>query len=273
LRAQYTSFNALTDSQLAKVFKEPTVRVSVTTTTNDTGSVLNLTSQLSSQGKPFLDNHFYRVVLRHVATTDNDRYYQMLSYVVLGRNTAGSDPIIIGDGDLSTGVQGRILEAFAINNGATQAYGRTSYNGTLDVEATDGTNSHGFAAAAFSSGASALTFPLNRTSRVIGLHCEQSTYSAAEGSYAVLEDHVAAGTGTIRVVQADDGTGATNPTAGSLITATMDVYPPVNAFLVMDGTPDPGDILVYVLGISSDEVLHTIDVFVDDGVYCPFYGS
>jgi hypothetical protein len=254
---------AKNEARLARTFDKPTISVQVTTTTNDTGEVLDLSDYFT-----FLDGHVYRVTLRHQAQTENDRYYQTLEYLVVGVNTAGADPVAIGEGALSTGVQGKIKDAFGILAGAAQAYGRVAYNGTLAVEATDGTNSHGVALATFSSGVGALTIPLNRTARVVGVHVEQETFSAAEGTYGVVEDLAA-----IRVVQADDGTGATDPTAGTNITATLDVFPPVNAFLVIDGTPDPGHVTVHVLGISSDEVLHTIDVFISDPIYTPFQGS
>jgi hypothetical protein len=259
-------FMARQDASIAQVFDKPTISLTVTTTTNDTGEVIDLNDYFT-----FLDDHVYPIRIRHTAQTENDRYYQTLDYLVVGRVTAATDPVIIGDGALSTGVQGKISNAFGVLAGVAQAYGRVTYNGVLDVEATDGTNSHGLAAAAFSSGASVLTVPLKRTMRVIGTHVEQETFSAAEAAYAVVEDLDA--TVTIRAVQADDGTGATNPTAGTNITVTADVYPPVNAFLVVDGTPDPGHVTVHVLGISSDECLHTMDIFIGDPIYTPFQGS
>lgn len=266
LAKSWFDFMARQDASIAQVFDKPSISLTVTTTTNDTGEVIDLSDYFT-----FLDGHVYPVQIRHTAETENDRYYQTLDFLVVGQNTAGADPVIVGDGALSTGVQGKISNAFGILAGAAQAYGRVSYNGTLDTEATDGTNSHGVSAAAFSSGASVLTVPLKRTARVIGTHVEQETFSAAEAAYAVVEDLDA--TVTIRAVQADDGTGATNPTAGTNVTVTMDVYPPVNAFMVVDGTPDPGHVTVHVLGISSDEVLHTLDIFIGEPIYAPFQGS
>lgn len=254
------------NARLARVLDKPQISVQVTTTTNDTGEILDLSDFFT-----FLDDHVYRVTLRHQAQTENDRYFQTLEYLVVGRVTAGTDPVLIGDGALSTGVQGKIKDAFGVLAGAAQSYGRVSYNGVLDAEATDGTNSHGVALAAFSSGAAVLTLPLKRTARVIGVHVEQETFAAAEAAYACIEDLDA--TVTVRAVQADDGTGTTNPTAGTGVTATFDIFPPVNAFLVVDGTPDPGHVTVHILGISSDEVLHTVDVFISEPIYAPFQGS
>lgn len=268
LNKEFFDFQARDAASVAKIFGKPTISLTVTTTTSDTGEVLDLNDFFT-----FLDDHVYPITLRHTAQTENDRYFQTLEYLVVGRVTAATDPIIIGDGALSTGVQGKISDAFGVIAGAAQAYGRVSYNGVLDVEATDGTNSQGLAAAAFSSGVSALTLPLRRTARVIGTHVEQETFAAAEAAYGVVQDIDAAGTPTFQSVQADDGTGGTNPTAGTNVTATMDIYPPVNAFLVMDGTPDPGHVTVHVLGIASDECLHTIDVFIGEPIYTPFQGS
>lgn len=260
---KWTQFNAQTPAAIAKAFSVPDVSVVATTTTNDSDVVLTLSDYFT-----FSSGVYYPVTLRHYAQTENDRYFQELEYLVIGSTTAGTDPVVIGDGAMATGVQGKIKRAFGVLAGAAQAYGRVSYNGVLDVEATDGTNSHGVAAGAGSSGVYALTLPLSRTARVIGVHVEQETFAAAEAAYGVVEDLTA-----IRVVQADDGTGATNATASTNITATLDLYPPVNAFLVVNGTPDPGTVQVYVLGISSDEVRHRVDVFVGDPIDASFYGS
>lgn len=237
-------------------------RVRAHTTTNDAAEVLDLTTKLVN----FPANTQRKIVLRHWAQTDNDEYYQEVEYIVKG----GPTPVLIGHGPMSAvnagAVQGKIVDAFGVLNGAAQSYGLVHYHGVLDVEATDGTNSHGVAAAAFSSGVSALTVPLRRTAFPVGSNVEQETFSAAEAAYGVIQDYDAAGSPTFQSVQADDGTGATNPTAGTNVAATLLLFPPVNAFLVMNGN----NVEVWVSGISSDEIDHVVDVYIGPLQVRPF---
>lgn len=269
---EWIKFQAQNPVTMARTLGFPIISVTVTTTTNDTGSVLDLTEKLAELGIAFTTGFYYPITLRHFVQTENDRYFQELDYLVIASSTAGTDPLIVGDGEMTTGVQGEINRAFGVNAGAAFKYGRVHYRGTLDAEATDGTNSQGTAMGAGSSGVYAMTWGIARTVRVNGVHVEQETPSAAEAGYGVVLDPTSGG-GSLNVVQQDDGTVATNATAGTFFDVDLEVFPPANAFLVMDGTPDPGHIDVHVTGISSDECLHRIDVIVGFPIPNPFQGS
>ncbi len=270
---EWVKFQAQNQVTMARTLGFPIISIAVTTTTSDTGSVLDLTETLATLGIPFSTGFDYPITLRHTFQTENDRYFQELHYMVVGSSVAGTDPVLVGDGTMTTGVQGRLGRAFGVLAGAAQAYGRVHYRGVLDAEAADGTCSQGITMAAGTAGVYALTFPLNRVARINGVHVEQETPAAAEAGYGVVLDVAAAGTADFNVVQQDDGTVATNATAGTAFDIDLEVFPPANAFLVMDGTPDPGHIDVHVLGLASDEMRHRIDVIVGFPIPNDFIGS
>jgi hypothetical protein len=270
---EWIKFQAQNSQVIARALDFPAVSVTVTTTTSDTGEILDLTTTLSALGISFDLGFYYPITLRHHFQTENDRYFQELDYMIIGSSTAGTDPIIIGDGTMTTGVQGKLGRAFGVLAGAARTYGRVHYRGVLDAETTDGTCSQGITLGAGTAGVYALTFPLNRTARVNGVHVEQETPAAAEAGYGVVLDVAAAGTADFNVVQQDDGTVATNATAGTTFDIDLEVFPPANAFLVMDGTPDPGHIDLHILGIASDECLHRVDVYLGRPIPAPFQGS
>jgi hypothetical protein len=259
-------------AQLAKIFDFPDISVVVTTSTNDSGLVLNLSDYFD-----FPSNMIIPVYLRHYAQTENDRYYQELSYMIVGSETAGTDPVIIGDGDMSTGVQGKIREAFGVLNGAAQAYGRVSLNvtgtTTTTTEATDGTNSHGVSIGAWSTGVGTLVLPLNRTARVVGWNAAEDAGTIGDVRHLQVRTPLTSTGGTVDIATINGTEALADPTGSNQYTVTFDLYPPVNAFLVMNGTPDPGEIGVYVSGISSDEVKHRVDVFIGQPIDATFYGS
>ncbi len=255
-------------AELAKSFGFPSISVDVTTTTNDSGEVLNLSDYFD-----FPSGMMIPVTLRHYARTDNDRYFQELEYLVIGSETAGTDPVIVGDGAMTTGVQGKIKRAFGVLAGAAQAYGRVHAKSVVDTEATDGLNSHGVAMAAFSTGNSALTFPLSRAVKVIGTNVSGSDATLANNRSIRVQAPAAAGTAAILTASEGATDALADPAATSIVEAELELYPPVNAFLVMDGTPDPGEVLVYVLGISSDQVRHRVDVFIGEPIDGSFFGS
>jgi hypothetical protein len=250
----------------ARLARKPDFIIEATTTASETGKV----ADLDTKGFAPKTGYMYPVLIRHFAQTDNDRYFQELSFTIMGSDTAGTDPIVLGDGALTTGVQGKIERAFGIIAGAAHSYGRTHYRGVLGVESTDGTTSQGVALGDGTAGVYALTFGLNRTARINGVHIEQETPAAAEGGYGVVLDVAPAGTADLNIVQQDDGTVATNATAGTTFDIDMEVYPPYNVVLVVDGTPDPGTIDVHVSGNATDDVNHRIEVFIGDPIAVPF---
>ena len=273
---EWMKFQAQNPVTMARTLGYPECSIDVTTTTSDTGSVLDLTEQLATLGIGMTTGFYYPITLQHSFQTENDQYFPELHYMIRASSVAGTDPVIIGDSAMTTGVQGKLGRAFGLLAGVAQGYGRISLNaagaGNTATEAVDGTNSHGVALADWST-SGALTFPLCRTARVVGFHYAEDAGTIGDLRLMQVRALAAAGTATLDVATLGGTEALTAPNGTNQYSVTLDAYPPANAFLVMDGTPDPGHIDVHVLGIASDEVRHQIGVVVGFPIPIPFFGS
>ena len=265
LMPKWLELLSLNPHRMARVLDTPQARGVATTTTNDTGEVVDLDSVDSSGLPRLLTSTFYLVRLRHWAASTQNIYYQETEQLVRGSQTTGTDPVLVGDA--------RVIHAAGIINGAAVMFGRVKLRSAVasgaTTETTDGTTSAGLAIGNFTAGVAALTFPVSRTAIPIGAQYAASTYSATAGSRATINTvNAGAGTASVELASADDGALDTNPSDGTL-SLELDITPPVNAFLSVNGTPDPGVVEVHVTGVSSVTYRHYVEVYISEGVHVP----
>jgi hypothetical protein len=256
---RWTAFLAQNQARMAQVLGMPSVKGTVTTTTNDTGQIIDLTDQ----GFNFLASRFYSVRLKYWAETDNDRWQFERQYTVLG----GTTPVILNTAPEITNALGVIVTT-PVKYGRCRA--QSTYAGDT-ATAVAANSSPGSTLGDNSTNTITLTHPIGKVSPkyVTGINASSDAITATEGLH--VSAYVTGGTSTTILLYAMD---LATPSADGfddvgVLDVEFYVEPIVNCFLTMNSN----NVEAHVLGITSDEVFHTVEVFVDEGLDVPFYGS
>lgn len=202
---------------------------------------------LGSLGVTFPAATLRTIYLRMISTNNADSYYQEVEQDVWGND--GTTPVL-GDA--------RLVKAFMIDAGVYQQYGRAHLRSAQDgTEKTDGTNSTGMSIAALTNGTAALTTPVARAMRVLGVNFASDTYDATKGT--VPHVAVADGDGSARIDlgSADDGLVDTTPAAG-VIDVAVELFPPPQIKLVLNTAA----VEVHINCSINDVFRHRIEAFI-----------
>lgn len=259
---RWTEFLAQNSARMARVLGMPDIKTTAITTTNDTGQVIDLTDA----GFSFLASRLYRVKLKYFAQTDNDRWYFERTYPVLG----GTTPVVLDLAPIIENAYGRIVSAAAKYGFARLAASYATTTATVITAMTD----EGVTIGNTSSGVATITHPITRTGggRCVSVHGSTDVTLNTEHRYPAVEAGVSTTTMELSLM-AEGVTSATGIVADfadvGFIDALLYLLPPVDAFVTMNSN----NVEVHVLGITSDEVLHTVEVFIDEGTDVPFQGS
>jgi hypothetical protein len=254
------AFQSANLATIAKVLQFPQVSNIATTSTNDTGKIIGLTEQ----GFTFQASQLYRVRWRHWAETDNDRYYQELEQHVLG----GTTPVLMAGGVVPT-------YAYGVINGTVVRYGRTRLSASYAVNTATVNTTHtssGHSIGDTTSGVATITHPIARSAKCISINCSTDVSLNTEHRYGAVSPGVSSTTMELSMM-AEGITTATGVVASfadvGFVDAEFEVLPLTYSFLTMNSTA----VELHVTGITSDEVKHTVHVFIDEPVDSPFYGS
>lgn len=256
---KFFEFNLKNTQRMARVLGAAQAAALVTTTTNDSGVVLELNNAAVGEQKiELLDDHFYEVLIRCLSRSDNDTYYQEVVQVVQGKHTTG-DPVLASDP--------RIVDGFGLVAGARKKYGRAKYSAAVASGAVteDAHSASGVTLADFSSGSGVLTVPPNRIVKATGANFAAATYGATTGAVPHVEVTDGSTAGTVELASPDDGLLDANPADGRF-SMDLEIWPPVAVTLGVNGTPAIGQLQLSVLGIASDTLRHNIQVFIREGI-------
>lgn len=233
-----------TFTALNEVFSDFDFKASVVSSTNDTGSVVDLTAK----GITFPADTIRTLGVHYFAQTDNDCWEMEFEQDVLG----GTTPILLGTARI-TRCRGRL-------NTANVDYGNVELHCTLSggtVTVVAASSSSGISLANLTNGAGALTFPTGRLAAVTGAHFAEDagTINDVRG-VQVRTINAAAGTAVLEVftINGTEAIGAgSQPTGVCNLDVSMKVLPPVNCFFSMS----TNNVQLHVLGITDEGVKHT----------------
>lgn len=247
---------ATTESQLRKAIRR-TAKVMVangmgrraadfrgTFDTSD-NSALAVAIALSTRAVTFPAATLRTILLRMISANLTDSWYQDIEQDVWGND--GVTPKL-GDA--------RLVRAFKVQAGNYAAMGRVHYKGVLDVEDTNGMNSAGVALAAFATGNAALTFPLSRAIKVIGTNVSGSDATLPNNRSIRVQGQAVAGTAAILTASEGATDALADPAASSIVEAELELWPPSQCQLVLNGTA----VEVHIRHTVNEVVRHFLDV-------------
>ena len=221
------------------------------TSNNDALASAFALSGTSGLGVTFPAATLRTITLRMISTNDADSFYQEVEQDVWGND--GTTPVL-GDA--------RLVKAFMLDAGVYQQMGRAHLRAAGDgTEKTDGTNSTGMAIAALTNGTAALTTPVARAVRCLGVNFASDTYDATKGCVphvAILDGD---GSARIDLGSADDGLVDTTPATGVLDVA-VELFPPPQVKLALS----TNDVQVHLNCSINDVFRHRIEVFVGPAI-------
>jgi hypothetical protein len=252
----FYEFMAQNPVRLARVLGRPSIKNTATTDAAESGQVIDLTDA----GFTFLANTLYQVRLKYWAQTDNDRWYFEREYTVLG----GTTPVILDTAP-------EIEKAVGVIAGTAVKYGRVAASATYaqDTATAVAANSTlGCSLGNISSGVAVFTHPIKRATPVrywvnIAADVAANDEPRAGGIFATNATTAAVNMSDL-ATPTEDGFADVGA-----ITAFAYIEPPPNAFLTMNSN----NVEVHVSHDASDEVLHTVEVFIDEGHAVPFHGG
>lgn len=235
----------------ARLNRQPDFIIDATTTASETGSVGDLTA---TKGLSLAAGYVYPVRLRYSAQDGEDRWSFERHYRILG----GTTPVITGGEE--------IQNAIGLIAGAAVKYGNIKAQATYSGDTATAVPLNSTPGSSLGNNATntvTLTHPIARANPKN--FWSQPARAAAAVAGARTVDVIAANATTASAFISD----VASPTAAAP-SGTLNVYgyiePPPNGFLTMS----TNNVQAHVSMDASDNVLHRLEIFVDDPVPQPF---
>ena len=205
---------------------------------------------LTTKGVTFPAATLRTITLRMVSTNNADSICQEIEQDVWGSD--GVTPVL---GDV------RLKKAYIVDAGVFKRMGVVNVDAVVAVESAE--NSLGTALGAYSSGASALTFPPCRAVHVIGCGVSQDAYEIATSPALASISAISASAGTAVFNATLSGTGAaTDPPAADLSFATLELWPQAQIVLALNTAA----VEVHIRTTLSDIFRHKIEAYVGPAI-------